>query len=527
VQAIDVFAELLLMFVDVNINRNIFSGNYLPIKKSHRYLCKKEKTMKKILGKMVLICAISVITAGLFKITTSENIAQAQVAEQHWGKDVNGLRCSITVKPTDIKVGETLVIDVEIKNVSPKDICFYYQDLYQAEMLAIKNEKGNIISSSQTARYNWPNPKEFFRQIKAGQSFKKQMKGRVALKSVSALQKQIKTNRSLVIDFFDIAQQIENTGIFTAYLVIKEDQQKETMGKSFGFANIWTGELISNEITLNVKQMTREELDKIIAQLNTGTKEQVIDALEIIKANADKNAVKELMTLLRNSKMPIDKISGALVQIQDSTILPELQQMYQASSKNNLDEQTEYQMYILQTINGLEPNQQKLDELMIKIVKSQDTIPARQYAASYLEMRDNPDAIPALVSVVNNGPRNVQLSATQALGTIGGRLKIEDKPMIIKPLADIIKNNTDSDVRQRAVNALGNVGSNLVVPYLIEALHDSDLFVGSTAASYLGRYGRQDAIAELEEYLSRAQTTGQKSTASDAIKFIRQRISSN
>jgi HEAT repeat protein len=483
--------------------------------------------MKNALGKNFFVIVILAIGYWLNSSIASENAAQAQIEGQGWGKDVYGLQCSIKIEPSEIKVGETFVVDVEIRNVSSNDICFYYQDLYQAEMLLVKNEKGTAVSSSQTREYNFPMPKVFFREIKAGQSFKEQIKGRVALKQIRSSEKQVTTDRPLIIDFFDIAQQIEKIGKFKVCLHIKADEQIVKMGTDFGFSNLWTGEVVSNEIEFNVKQMSRGELDKMISQLRTGNEKQVAEAVEVLKANADKPAVKELMAILASGKGPLRNVSDALVQIKDITILPDLLRMYELSLSNTKNEGSGYQSEILLTINGLDPNQQRLDTLFIKIVKSDNPVAARQYAASYLGMRDNPDAIPALVFAANKGPRNVQLSATEALGWIGSRLNVENKQIIIEPLVAIMRTNSDSDVRQRAVKALGNVGSKLVVPYLIEALKDNNLFVGASAASYLGRYAGPDAIAELEVYFRRAETNGQKSSAADAIKFIGQRASSD
>jgi len=453
---------------------------------------------------------------------------KARIEEQRWGKKAGGLRCSISIEPAEIRVGDTLAIDVEIKNVSSNNITFYYQDLYQAQKLVIKNQKGTVVSSSQTARYHFPNPKTFFREIKAGQSFKEQIKGRAALKFVRASEKQeITTKGPLLIDFHDVAQHIEETGRFAVSLRITEDEQRVKMGTGFGLTNIWTGELVSNEIEFSVRRMKRDELDSTIAQLRSGREDKVEEAVEVIKANADRQAVKELVSILVSGKGPLRKVCDALVQIQDKSILPDLLEFYRLSSSYSRDERGEHQRYILQTIHGLESDRHKMDTLFIKIVKSEDPIAARSYAASYLGMGDNPETVSALIEAANKEPVQVQRSAIDALGWIGSRLKVGDKHTIIEPLVEIMRTRTERTIRRRAVSALGQVGSNSVVPFLIEALGDRDLFVGAAASSYLGRYAGPEAIEALEKYLGRAETESQKRAAGDAIKFIKQRASSN
>jgi HEAT repeat protein len=453
---------------------------------------------------------------------------QAQIEEERWGREVGGLRCSIEIKPAEIRVGGTLAIDVEIKNVSSNNITLYYQDLYQAEKLIIKNEQGDIVSSIQTAVYNWPNPKKFFRLIKVGQTFTEQFKGRVVMKFIRAKELPHRTAvQPLLIDFRDVAQHILQPGRFTAALQLTTDERIVKMGTNFGFSEIWTGELVSNEAEFSVRRMRRDELNRVIDQLRSGSEEQRAEAIEVIKANKDRQAVRELTAILVSGKGSLHKVSSALIQIQDISILPDLLELYRVSARYSKNERGEHQRYILQTIHGLEADQHKMDTLFIKIVKSEDPIAARSYAASYLGMGDNPETVAALIEAANKEPVQVQRSAIDALGRIGSRLKVGDKHTIIEPLVEIMRTRSERTIRQRAVSALGQVGSNSVVPFLIEALGDRDLFVGAAASSYLGRYAGPEAIEALEKYLGQAETESQKRAAGDAIKFIKQRSSSN
>jgi HEAT repeat protein len=452
---------------------------------------------------------------------------QEQIERQRWGKEAGGLQCSIGIEPAKLRVGDSLVIKVEIKNVSAEDLCLHYQNLYQAGKLIIKNEQGETVASMQTVRYNWPHPKEFYHLVKAGQTFTEQMKGRVEAKFVRATDAPDKaTAHPLQIDFHDIAQQIEQPGRFMATLRLTADEKTVTRGKTFGFDQIWTGTLVSNEIEFSVRRMRRDEVDKVIAQLRTGGDEEKAEAIEVIKANKDRKAVRELMSLLTSRKGPLRAVSDTLVRIQDTSILPDLLGLYRVSARYGTNGRGEFQRTLLQTISGLEPDRQKIDELFIEVVKSGALVDARQYAASHLGSRDDPQVVAALFEAAGREPPQVQWAAIDALGWIGSRREVADKKEIIEPMVDILKTAPNSKVRRRAASALGRVGSGLAVPYLIESLQDEDLFVGASASHYLGRHAGPEAVAALERYISRAETDSQRRAAGDAIKFIRQRATS-
>ncbi|UCE47996.1 MAG: HEAT repeat domain-containing protein, partial [Phycisphaerales bacterium] len=420
-----------------------------------------------------------------------------------------------------------LVIKVEIKNVSADDICLHYQNLYQASKLIIRNDHGETVVSMQTAVYGWPHPKEFFHIVKTGQTFTEHIKGRVEARFVRAQDAPDDvTAHPLQIDFRDVVQQIEQPGQFRTVMQLTADDKTVSMGKQFGFTKIWTGKLISNEIEFSVRRMRRDELDAVIAQLRTGSDEERAEAIEVIKANKDRQAVRELMSLLTSRKGPLRAVSDALVRIQDTSILPDLLNLYRISARYGTNGRGEFLRTLLQTISGLESGRQKLDALFIEVLKSDALVDARQYAASHLGSRDSPQIVAALFEAADREPPQVQWAAIDALGWIGARRETGNKKAIIEPLAEILKKAPNSKVRRRAASALGQIGSDLVVPALIEALNDEDLFVGASAASYLGRYAGPEAIAALERYLSRAETDSQERAAGDAIKNIRQRAAS-
>jgi acyl-CoA thioesterase FadM len=112
---------------------------------------------------------------------------KAAAEEKRWGKQIGGLRCSIEMEETSLRIGDQFNINVKIKNVSDKSITFYYQHIYQAEKLVFKDEKGQVVIMQQTfLKHDMPHPKEYFSTIKPGEVFSQEIKGRVTAKFVRA-----------------------------------------------------------------------------------------------------------------------------------------------------------------------------------------------------------------------------------------------------------------------------------------------------------------------------------------------------
>lgn len=438
---------------------------------------------------------------------------------------VNGVQCSISIEPDEVMVGQSFIIDIDIKNISSSDITFYYQYLYKAERLVIKNEKGQVVSFSETAAYNWPNPKEFYQEIKAGKSYKQQIGGTIAFAlNQNAVGEEI-ADRPLIIDFFDIAHKIDNAGTFTATLQLAADANTVKNGTSFGFSNIWSGKLVSNEIEFTVKPADRSFQDKMIEQLQSDDLEQVREALKVIQASADSRAIEKLMKMLAEGKQPLREVSQALIHIQDRKILPQLTDLYEDLSKKIVNDQDKRQSAVLSTIKGLETDGKKLEALYMQIINSGDSAAAQQSAISDLAMGNNPEAIPVLIQAAKNENRYIHLGAIDSLGLLGSHLEEKHKQPIIDCLVEIMRTSPISEKRQRAVQALSRLGTESVIPFMIEALKDSDSYVGVSAVFYLGTHGDLDTIEFIEQYEKRATTDRQKSAAQDAIKTIRQRKS--
>lgn len=111
-----------------------------------------------------------------------------------------------------------------------------------------------------------------------------------------------------------------------------------------------------------------------------------------------------------------------------------------------------------------------------------------------LEMR-SAEAVPALARMVaTNSDQNVRLRAIEALGRIGS----EVVPFLVK----VVENDSDWDVRQAAVAALGNIASLEAVQALIEIATGNDSDHRRTAVYYLGQIGTSDTESALIEMLA-------------------------
>jgi tetratricopeptide (TPR) repeat protein len=273
-----------------------------------------------------------------------------------WGKEVNGVRCMIEAKPTELRIGDPFVITVKIRNVSDKPLTFRYQDLYQAMKLQIKDETGKVLKTRELVRYDWPMPKVFYRRIDAGKTFTSEIKGRAKLKFLASkdIPKDL-LQRPVMVDLRDIGLDCERLGKLTVTLRLKADEKTVKEGKHFGFDAVWTGELASNTVALTIRRMTRQEMDSFIADLRFGSEKEKRAAIKVLSANADSKVVPMLMGILTVGKGPhLRAASDALVRIQDTSILPDLKALYNLKVKYGNERSRGYEAGIMRTIKGLE-----------------------------------------------------------------------------------------------------------------------------------------------------------------------------
>jgi HEAT repeat protein len=71
----------------------------------------------------------------------------------------------------------------------------------------------------------------------------------------------------------------------------------------------------------------------------------------------------------------------------------------------------------------------------------------------------------------------------------------------IEYLCKALQKDPESDVRSQVASALGEIGSQEVIQPLCQALKDKDPTVCCSAASALGKMGRNEAVPELHKFL--------------------------
>ncbi|MBD2740177.1 HEAT repeat domain-containing protein [Coleofasciculus sp. FACHB-1120] len=114
----------------------------------------------------------------------------------------------------------------------------------------------------------------------------------------------------------------------------------------------------------------------------------------------------------------------------------------------------------------------------------------RQTVLSVLERIDCDLAFSALFKALNDEASIVRVNATLGLGRLGS---MGNQSAISVLLHHALKHQ-DSQVRERAIYALGLIGSEIAIPALLEAVRDKDACIRMRAASALYRIGDESAI---------------------------------
>ena len=438
---------------------------------------------------------------------------------------MNGLRCAIDVTRRMVRVGDEFVVGVKVQNLLDEPTHLYYETIYRAIPLVVTTEEGEALQKRMTARYDVPHPKAHFQQIAPGDTLDVEIRGRVATKFVRAADLPARDeDRIILLDFGDTVCELPGLGTYAVHLDLAATDKTVAQGKSLGIDPVWLGRLVSPAAKLAVRRMAPAELDAVIETLRTGNEEQQLEAIEVIKAVADRRAVPALMAVLDAGPGPLArKVSDALVRIQDTSVAPRLLALYRRFSVNRAQDPNEYLPALLGAIQGLSPDPAAVAGLFVEILESDAPVQAKQSAAWRLFNIDHPGRIPALLAAAKSGVPRVQWSAVDVLGVIASQLPPEEKDKITTPLTEIMKTDPDRKVRSRVAHALAQAGDPSVVPALIEALGDADPWVGAAAASTLGRIGTQEAVAPLEQFAAEAENENHARIARDAIKFIEQR----
>ena len=122
--------------------------------------------------------------------------------------------------------------------------------------------------------------------------------------------------------------------------------------------------------------------------------------------------------------------------------------------------------------------------------------------------------IASLIQELDDEEKDVRSRAAEALGRIGSDQAVE-------PLVKALATDKDGSVRGRAADALGSIGSEQAIEPLVKGLAtDKDRYVRGSAAEALGRIGSEQAIEPLVKGLATDKDRYVRGSAAEALGRI-------
>lgn len=430
-----------------------------------------------------------------------------------WGPTVNGLQCSITLSHSDLRVGDPMVVEVKIQNVSDEPITIHYiAGYYEGEHLAIETAQGESIRSFKSGITEGWSKRPPVERIAPGATFTTSMNGRVILEwARSSCLAPSSPDRAIILNFRDVSFKFVSPGTFRMSFRLSCDGDTAVPGKRYGIAPGWTRSLESNAVPFSVRLRTRSELDRAIEELRSGTADEKVLAVQVIVANMDRQAIPALVEAMAAGVAGASEAVGALG---DSSLVSTLMQMYREARSDAQKEAV---------LDALQMASRDVFDFFAEVVSSDPSEMTRRNAASRMAdmawMR-KVSAVHTLLAVMKTPDSPPKWGAIDGLAKLEGNLL---RSMIVSGLVNAMKSDPDRTVRERAAGALGGIGDASVVPALIEALRDPNPWVGSYAAHSLGRLAGPEAIEPLREYQKIAQTESQTQAATGAIAAIQRR----
>jgi len=460
-----------------------------------------------------LIALLALSGLGLGTAGASASAESPATSQVEWGPTVNGLHCSITLSQRDLRVGDPLVVGVKIQNVSDQPITIHYAPAYyEGERLAVETAQGEAISSFKSGITEGLFSKPAFERIAPGATFTTSINGRAMLEWANrSYLAPSNPDRPVILNFRDVSFRLGAPGTFRMSLRLSSDDDTAALGKRYDTL-LWTGAVESNAVPFSVRLRTREELDRTIEELRSGATDEKAQAVQVIIANADREAMPALVEAMAAGVAGASEAVGALG---DSSLVPRLMQMYRETQSDAQKEAV---------LDALQMASRDVFDFFAEVLGSEPSDMTRRTAA--VRMADmawmrKVSAVHALLAVLKTP------DSPPKWGAIDGLAKLEDycllRPMVVSGLVTAMKSDPDRTVRQRAAGALSSIGDASVVPALIEALRDPSPWVGADAAHSLGRLAGPEAIEPLREYQKVAQTKSQTEAAAGAITAIQQR----
>ncbi len=126
------------------------------------------------------------------------------------------------------------------------------------------------------------------------------------------------------------------------------------------------------------------------------------------------------------------------------------------------------------------------------------------------------DNIDDAIARLKKGDEDVREDAVEYLGNVGDQRAVE---ALMEAMID-----PKDDIREKAAKGLGKIGGPDAVPVLIKALKDDSFGVRGEAIKALGRIGDQRAIDPLQRIAADAINPWTSQAASKAIMNIKNRI---
>lgn len=428
-----------------------------------------------------------------------------------------GLCSSIGLQQKSFRVGDQLVVTLTVKNVSDKTVRFYFPDIYKADFLQIRTGDGEEIKGQISAVYG-PATSDCVHLLQPGAVYETQIRGRFLLEFVRASLPTSKATRAIILDFGDVVFSPMHPGDFA----LSFRYPSEGFGKGYGMYpaddSVWKAKLSSGAVPFSLRMMTREKLDRNLGLLRSGSAEEKSQAAKVAGANHDRQAAPALLDLLED--VQLSQVAGDnLCGIQDTSVIPQLVSLHHRTKSGDVQRVA---LEVLICLKG--PQSEDLLSLLTETLKSGVSYVSKSYAAYQIATYSFFEGVPALVQAAKDGDPIVQRAAIDALGILGERLPADKKSQVTAPLVHIMESATDRTVRGRAASSLGQAGDKTVVPALMKALDDPNLWVGADAANALARLGGLEAIPALQRYQSRAEQESQARAAREAILTIRHRI---
>jgi len=432
-----------------------------------------------------------------------------------------GLRCTIEVEKAALRVGGKLRIDVRLANVTDKPVTIPWH--FHASQLVITNTKGEAVKSQPTGVAGPRSAPVPFKTLEPDEILLGSFEGTIAyevgmpkdgLRPKPVLGIRVRRN---LLQFL-----LNDPGDFRVRLDLIPDKRRVARAVAKGHKNVWQTEVRSNTAAFSVRTATRAKLDAAIKDLSADTLQTRRDAIRLLAMHCDLAAAPAMAKLLTDGPPELrHEAAGALRGIRDPAIAPGLLDRH---GKETSSDQRRRLLGVVERSIGCKG----LVPAYLRVAKADVPWPERHTALGRLFMLRRPEVVPILIALSKSNDQAEQKAAIPhmrelLLRTGGQHLPADVRATVTDRLIALMAKAEDSHIRGQAAEALRWAKGPKVVPALLTALKDPNLWVGSYASGALGQRTGIEVIPALRDYINRADKEGQKDAARKAIEAIRQR----